>query len=130
MLNMHLDSKNILCIVCWRLGRGFCTFKAKFSRVSNDRPGNFIRGVRKLVNLQKCHVGKVKVRVGFRLFSMVLSKYMTTKPDEAKARFESAILVSIAWDWLHGADSLEKPYINKYLINKALTVGLVRLGKK
>lgn len=61
---------------------------------------------------------------------MVLSKYLVTKPMEARYNFECAILISIAWDCVRGCENLEKPYINKYLINKALAAGLVRLAQK
>lgn len=61
---------------------------------------------------------------------MVLAKYLVSKPEEAKSNLECAILISIAWDCVRGSENLEQPFINKYIINKALTQGLIRLAKK
>ncbi|ODM96292.1 Phospholipase ABHD3 [Orchesella cincta] len=70
------------------------------------------------------------VGLGTSLGGMVLAKYLVTKPLEAKNNFECALLLCIAWDCVQGSENLEKPFINKYLINKELARGLRRLAKK
>ncbi|CAL8086993.1 unnamed protein product [Orchesella dallaii] len=68
--------------------------------------------------------------LGTSLGGMVLAKYLVSKPLEAKSNFECALLLCIAWDCVHGSDNLEKPFINKYVINTELARGLRRLAKK
>jgi len=70
------------------------------------------------------------IGLGTSVGGMVMSKYLVSKPVEAKEAFECAILISIAWDWVRGSDNFEKPFINKYVINKALAGGLIKLGKQ
>jgi len=61
---------------------------------------------------------------------MVLSKYLIKHPQEAKSIFESAIIISIAWDCDAGMKNLEDSMINDYLINRNLTDSLKSLAKK
>lgn len=61
---------------------------------------------------------------------MVLAKYLTNREENAKKYFECAILISIAWDCVEGSNHLEKPFINKFIINRALTEGLLKLAKR
>lgn len=61
---------------------------------------------------------------------MMLSRYVISWPDEARSTFVAALVISICWDAMIGNASLEKPFLNKYIVNYTLTSNLQNLAKR
>ncbi|CAG7834265.1 unnamed protein product [Allacma fusca] len=80
--------------------------------------------------LKKKYPDNPKIAIGTSMGGMVLCKYLTNQPEEAKNTFLTALVISACWDALSGIKSLEKPIINKYIINGGMTRNLQHLARK
>ena len=56
---------------------------------------------------------------------MVLCQYLASYPDESKDTFITALVISTVWDYYAAMESLEKPYINKNILNYGITRDIV-----
>jgi abhydrolase domain-containing protein 1/3 len=83
-----------------------------------------------IAHLKKKYPGAKMVAIGTSLGGMILSRYLITCPEEAKETFAAALVISICWDPVIGNASLEKPWLNKYIINYTLTSNLQDLAKR
>jgi hypothetical protein len=61
---------------------------------------------------------------------MLLSKYLIESPAEAKEALEAAMVISICWNAVNGVLNLEKPFINKYIVNVGVVNNLQYLASK
>ncbi len=57
-------------------------------------------------------------------------RYLIGHPKEAKENFIAAMVFSICWDPLAGTTNLEKPFVNRYIVNANLTQNLRDLAIK
>ena len=68
--------------------------------------------------------------VGTSLGGILLCQYIINHPEEAKELLVAALVVSICWDPMSGTTNLEKPFVNKYIMNYNLTQNLRNLAAK
>ncbi len=61
---------------------------------------------------------------------MVLCHYLASHPEEARETFLTALVISTVWDYVLAMDSLERPYINKHIINYGITQDILYRVKK
>ncbi|CAG7732685.1 unnamed protein product [Allacma fusca] len=71
-----------------------------------------------------------KIVIGTSMGAMVMSKYLATHPEEGKRSFVAALAISSIWDAIKGIESLEKPFINRYIINSAITQNVLEIAVK
>jgi len=81
-------------------------------------------------HLRKKYPRNPKMAIGTSMGGMVLCKYLSNQPEEAKNTFVTALVISACWDALSGIENLEKPVINKYIINGGMTRNLQHLARK
>lgn len=60
---------------------------------------------------------------------MVLCQYLIGNAVEAQRHFHAALVISICFDPNSSTRNLEKPFLNKYIVNYGLTRNLVELAQ-
>lgn len=61
---------------------------------------------------------------------MTIGRYLINHPEEAKSTFIAAMVISICWDPMIGTASIEKLFVNRYIVNYTLTSNLQHLASK
>jgi len=66
--------------------------------------------------------------IGISMGGMQLCHFMIKYPEKAK-RLVAAMLVSIIWDTIDGLKNLESGFLNKFILNRAITGNLVHYAR-
>ncbi|CAG7825577.1 unnamed protein product [Allacma fusca] len=83
-----------------------------------------------IAHLKKKYPCTRLMAVGTSLGGILLCQYLINYAQEAKQTLIAALVISICWDPMSGTTNLEKPFVNKYIMNYNLTQNLRSLAAK
>ncbi|CAL8148309.1 unnamed protein product [Orchesella dallaii] len=83
-----------------------------------------------IAHLKKTFPNHKMIAIGASLGGMTIGRYLINHPEEAKNTFLAVMLISICWDPMVGTASIEKPFVNRYIVNYTLTSNMQNLASK
>ncbi|ODN05211.1 Phospholipase ABHD3 [Orchesella cincta] len=83
-----------------------------------------------IAHLKKTFPNHKMIAIGASLGGMTIGRYLINHPEEAKDTFLAAMVISICWDPMVGTASIEKPFVNRYIVNYTLTTNMQNLANK
>jgi abhydrolase domain-containing protein 1/3 len=115
-------------VICVFNNRGIGGVTLKTPRTHNAFNCEDIREV--ITHLKNLYPNNRRIAIGTSLGGVLLCHYLSTHPEEAKETFSAALVISTVWDMHAAIESMERPYINKYILNYGICQDVIYRVKK